>query len=86
MKKKRSILRLQKFTIASLHQRNYIKGAGQSNDTCDSVAADSCVCQTTVPDTCASSTDDPLSNQRVGCASNISGGDQKDPTADPTSN
>ncbi|MEM6686619.1 MAG: hypothetical protein AAF617_12630 [Bacteroidota bacterium] len=76
MKRKKSMLRLQKFTIASLHYMVYLKGAGQSNDTCHTIAgAESCQCYSTDPDSCSTSTDDPLSNQRKGCASHIGGGD-----------
>ncbi|MGH1385778.1 hypothetical protein [Kordia sp.] len=79
MKRKKSILALKKFTIASVGKYHFI-GGGQTNDgPCTTneptINQDSCQCYTADPKSCTSSTDDPLSNARRGCASGIGGGD-----------
>lgn len=79
MKRKKSILALKKFTVASLHAYRFI-GAGQTNGgECTTneptINEDTCKCHTADPTTCTSSTRVPVSDAKAGCASNIGGGD-----------
>ena len=90
MKKKRKILALKKFTIASLRAQYGIVGAGNTNDPtgcidttdsneCETVnravcASDPAVCKTDEP-SCLSSDTQTISNARGVCASHIGGGD-----------
>lgn len=80
MKKKSKILKLKKFTIASLRTQYGIVGAGQTNEaTCGAkcqITIDPALCKTDEPDTsCVSSDTLTLSNARSACASHISGSD-----------
>jgi hypothetical protein len=90
MKRKSLFLSLKKYTIASVRGNYNIIGAGlttgpecgTSVDPTICRSADPVTCQSQDPGTCTtkdpscgSSTDDPLSNARKGCASHIGGGD-----------
>ncbi len=79
MKKKKSILKLKKFTIASVGMYHFIGGGQTNNDSCTAneptINEDTCECRTADPNSCTSSTIIPISDARGGCASNIGGGD-----------
>jgi len=64
MKKQKSLLKLKKFTIASIHTPYTILGAGESVN---------CQANTTNSTSKSSSTNDPLSQAR-GCAAGNNGG------------
>ncbi|WP_430412371.1 hypothetical protein [Kordia sp.] len=90
MKKKSLFLSLKKYTIASVRGHYKIIGAGLTTGVECGTSVDPAICRSADPATCVSnneatcttkdpscgsSTDDPLSNARKGCASHIGGGD-----------
>ena len=90
MKRKSLFLSLKKYTIASVRGNYHIVGAGLTNDAECGTSVDPAICRSADPVTCrsndggtcttkepscTSSNTDPLSNARIGCASQIGGGD-----------